>query len=200
MISLIFSFAAIVAILFAGYRIAVAVVKRWTGCTSEEAERRVNRMANSMFEKPIPSIQDDQSLCNDMWNNVKAVIGEGRYRQLVEMANNGECFYYFTDACGISCLEMAMFVTDENERKRIGTLCKHTMQQHLVVRGYSDIVDSEWYERDDLAMDVLRIYYAPTDAENDRLINRLHLKSRILAKRNKSIEEDDDDEDNKYVK
>lgn len=58
----------------------IKLIRIWTGCSSNEAVTRLQRFVNGI---PNYRFEADSGLQNEIWENVKKVIGDKRYQQLV---------------------------------------------------------------------------------------------------------------------
>ena len=75
--------------IIAGFSICVIInlgviklIRMWTGCSDNEAVAKLQRFVNGT---PVYRIEEDIGLQNEIWENVKKVIGEKRYNQLVDL-------------------------------------------------------------------------------------------------------------------
>lgn len=61
----------------------IKLIGIWTGCSSNEAVTRLQRFVNGI---PNYRFGEDSGLQNEIWENVKKVIGDKRYQQLVALS------------------------------------------------------------------------------------------------------------------
>ena len=87
-------FFAIITVLIGGYFLIRFVIKLYTGCNNQQADKRIQRFFNGTAST---SIVNDSMLIADIELTIKSVIGDNRYDKLIRL-NYGGCTL-FSDYC-----------------------------------------------------------------------------------------------------
>lgn len=67
-----------------GFYTVCHIIKLWTGCNYNEA---VSKLHNIMNGKVQYQFCNDMGFANEVWKNVRNIIGDKRYQQLVYISN-----------------------------------------------------------------------------------------------------------------
>lgn len=60
------------------------IIKLWTGCNTDEAVAKIQNWMNPTVQYQF---QNDLSFANAVWDNVRNVIGNGRFKRLERLSN-----------------------------------------------------------------------------------------------------------------
>lgn len=162
-----------IGILFLGvavFYIVCHLIKLWTGCNDAEA---VTRLHNFLNGKVQYQFYNDLAFANDVWENIKNVIGDKRFEQLRTLSHTvlaAEApLLSFGENSGLPYVAISVYYADENEKQVLENLLTNLVRQYLQRYGYSQMTIADWKVRYDLKMPFLEIRYART-AEEKRIL------------------------------
>lgn len=170
------------------------IIQLWTGCSVSEASLKIQNFINGT---PICSLETDINFQNEVWENLRNIIGEKRYNQLVKLSKTAIStpLLFFRENGGIPCFSLSVFCYDDNEQKTIETVVTNITLKYLHLYGYSENIIVNWKKRYDLNMSILEIQYARSEKEQ-QLLNVIlqHHRNAIIAN-NIDVFDDEDDEE-----
>lgn len=177
-----------------GFYATCQVIKLWTGCNSNEA---VAKLHNFMNGKVQYTFFNDMGFANDMWENVKKVIGEKRFQQLVNLSNTAinTPLLSFGENSGLPYIAVSLYYEDENEKQVVENVLSNLVVRYLRIYGYETQLLVNWKERYDLNMPFLEIRYARTRDEKRILAIGLQNNRQSIITRNNAIIDDTEIED-----
>lgn len=160
----------VILIAVSGLCVACVVVRLWTGCSTDEAIQKIRNLVNGKVNVDFTS---DEGFIEEIWINVRNVIGEARFKQLRELANSviGTPLLSRGYWSGLPYIAIAVFCVDEDERRRLESVLTNVLKIHLRIFGLDTRVLADWKKRYDLAIDVLVLRYAKTKDEKSILDN-----------------------------
>ena len=173
------------------YYVVCRIIMLWCGCNMHTAMTKVHNFING--EKGY-AFNEDFGFANDVWTNIKQIIGEKRFGQLVDLSQTAiyTPLMYFGEHCGLHYIALSVYYENENEKEIIKNVISNLVRQYLQVHGYTDEILSDWIYRDDLRMPVLRIKYAVSDNEKRvMLLTKQHQCQDIITINTDVIDTDD---------
>ena len=98
------------------FYVVVHIIKIWTGCNDKEAVAKLQRFING---KPLYKFEDDIGLQNDIWDNVRKIIGEKRFQQLVNLNSTmiTNPLLFFGEEGALPFIAVSLYYLDDNEKK-----------------------------------------------------------------------------------
>lgn len=184
----------LISIFIGGFYVACYVIKLWTGCDDSEAVVKLHNFING---KVRYSFANDIGFANDVWENIKNIIGEKRFQQLVNLSNTAinTPLLSFGENSGLPYIAISLYYEDENEKQVIGNVLSNLVVRYLKIYGYDLRILVEWKVRYDLNMPFIEIRYARTMDEQRILNIGLQNNRKSIIGRNSAIIDDTEDED-----
>ncbi|MEL7606058.1 MAG: hypothetical protein AAGU39_08390 [Sedimentibacter saalensis] len=177
-----------------GFYAVCHVIKLWTGCDDKGA---VAKLHNFMNGKVQYSFYNDVGFVNDVWENVRNIIGEKRFKQLVNLSQSAITtpLLSFGKDSGLPYIAISVYCEDENEKNIVKNVLSNLVIKYLQMYGYSTQILANWKIRYDLNMPYLKIWYARTQEERRILnIGLQNIRQKIVT-RNNVIIDDTEEED-----
>lgn len=177
--------------MFAYYGV-IKLIRIWTGCSSNEAVAKLQRFINGI---PDYKFEADLGLQNEIWENVKKVIGDKRYQQLVALSTTAiSTPMFFAGVEGtLPYIGVSLYYADDNEKRILENLIVNVARKYLQIYGYDTAILVEWRERYDLDMPFLQIRYARNDGERKALAIGIRNQRRVITMQNSTITDDTED-------
>ena len=162
-------FFAIITVLIGGYFLIRFVIKLYTGCNNQQADKRIQRFFNGTAST---SIVNDSMLIADIELTIKSVIGDNRYDKLIQLnsVQLSQPLLFFVTMGVIPYLVVSVPYEDDNEKTVIENSVCSVFIRYLTMYGYSDRIIVEWGFRNDIKMPYLRLGYSTND-EQEKAIN-----------------------------
>ena len=191
MLNLILSIIFIAIIVIGVYQVVIYLIKMWKGCSRKEAERIIHRVLSGQASYHL---SQDNIFWEECYHNIKSVLGEQRFKDLENFSLTTKIV-----ECGINgnipYMAFTVMFFDENEKQRLESLLKKTVEKYLEIHSLPNSVITMWKENAILKLPMLVIGYAENE-EQEKLI------SKYLAYQNENVkikyqpltddEEDDD--------
>jgi hypothetical protein len=177
-----------------GFYTVCHIIKLWTGCNDIEA---VAKLHNIMNGKVQYQFCNDMGFANEVWKNVRNVIGDKRYQQLVNLSNTAITtqLLSFGENSGLPYIAISMYYADENEKQVLENVLTNLVRCYLQMCGYDTQILVDWKVRYDINMPFLEIRYARTPDEKRILTIGLQNNRQIVMTRNSAVIDDTEDED-----
>ena len=175
------------------YLVVIKLIRMWTGCSNDEAVVKLQRLINGT---PVYRIEEDIGLQNEIWENVKKVIGEKRYNQLVDLnstAINPQLYFVGIEGA-LPCIGISLYYLDDTEKRVLESIIVNIVKKYLQIYGYFTSVLVVWKERYDLNMPYLQIRYARNDEEKRILEIGIKNQRQIISMQNSVVEDDSEDD------
>lgn len=194
MFNIIISLIVIGVLCVAAYYAVIHIIKLWSGCDAVEAATKLHNAINGTINY---CFENDEGFWNEVWHIIRSVIGEHRFKQLVNILNIANSMNSLPPCGHHSGLPNVVFslpYADEAEKHLLEKLLTELVRKYLKMYGHYSQVLVDWRERYDLQMPVLEIRYAKTK-EQRRILDeclRYNVQNSILQ--NSNITDDTDDE------
>lgn len=171
----------------------IRLIKMWTGCNDNEAVAKLQRFVNGT---PTYKFEEDIGLQNEIWENVKKIIGERRYQQLVSLSSTSiSTPMFFSGVEGLlPFIAVSLYYADDNERRVLENIIVNVAKKYLQVYGYNTAILVVWKERYDLNMPFLRIQYARNEEESKILALGIRNQHQIISMQNTAVTDDVEEE------
>lgn len=176
------------------YYLTIYIIKRWTGCDSAEAEQKLHNFFNGKIHY---SLNNDEGFINDVWNNIRNIIGEKRFKQLRRLSQTTiDCpLLAFGYNSGLPYIAITVKYADDNEKQIIESVLTNLVKYYLHIYGYNTRILTDWKIRGDLDMPYLEIRYATNKEENRIMDKFLYNEQRKIISKNSAITDDEDEND-----
>lgn len=183
-----------IAVGIGGFYVVTFVIKLWTGCNNSEA---VTKLHNIMNGKIQYAFNNDEGFIEEVWDNVKNVIGDKRYCQLERLSMTAikQPLTVFGERSGLPYIIVSIPYEDEHEKRILENVLSNLVVEYLRIYGFSNQIITSWKVRHDLDMPYILIRYARTREEKrklDILLNNRRLK---YGTSNKEITDENEEED-----
>lgn len=167
----------------------IKIIRIWTGCSSSEAVMRLQKFVNGI---PNYRFEEDAGLQNEIWENVKKIIGDKRYQQLVALSTTAiSTPLFFAGVEGIlPFVAVSLYYQDFNEKQILENLIVNCVKKYLQFYGYNTAVLVVWKERYDLNMPILQIRYARNEEERKILAIGMRNQQQIISMQNSVVTDD----------
>lgn len=155
-------------ITFAGvFGIFCLVIMLWTGCSFNEAVIKLREAVNDREQEEFSM---DEGIKVDIWNTVKNIIGEKRFKRIVELSETPTApMMCFTKTSRLPCVQIVVPYADENEKDVLEHMILNVVKRYLEIYEYKQNVIVDWNVRFDLNIPYLEIKYARNEKENSIL-------------------------------
>lgn len=177
-----------------GYYGICHIIMLYSGCDFEGAVKKLNNLVNG---KAVYTINNDPSFIVTIEDNVRNIIGEKRYAQLIQLSQAaiGAPLLTFGSCDGMSCVNICMYCKDENEKQVLETVLCNVVRTYLHNYGQCEKILAEWRIRDELKMPYLQIKYAVNKSELNALQTELYRNAQKIVMQNSAVTDDTDEED-----
>ena len=152
---------AIAGVVLGMFYVVRKIVMLWTGCTKEEATKRIQAF---LSQKEVYHLASDQMFIIDIWNTVKDIIGEIRYDELCRLSRTAQLFQA-NYVSGLPYVEITVNYENENEKQRLENILEGLVLKYLTIHGLYKVVLSDWKENSYVKMPALMIRYAETEEQ-----------------------------------
>ena len=182
------------ALAIGGYYGICHIIMLYSGCDFDGAVKKLNNLVNG---KAVYTINNDPSFIVAIEDNVRNIIGEKRYAQLIQLSQAaiGAPLLTFGSCDGMSCVNICMYYKDENEQQVLETVLCNVVRTYLRNYGQCEKILAEWRVRDDLKMPYLQIRYAKNKSELNALQTELYRSAQKVIVQNSSVTDDMDEEE-----
>ena len=192
---LIFFLIVIIMLFIGGFYITCYIIKLWTGCNTDEAAAKIQNWMNPTVQYQF---QNDLGFANAVWDNVRNVIGNGRFKRLERLSNTAitiPLLFFGMDA-SLPFIGICVYYTDDNEKMVLENVLKNLVQYYLRIHGYSPQVITTWKMRGDLNMPYLQIQYARDKNEQRNMAFTLQqIRENIVAQHSALIDDEEEEFD-----
>lgn len=173
-------FFAIITVLIGGYFLIRFVIKLYTGCNNQQADKRIQRFFNGSASTSIVS---DSMLIADIENTIKSVIGDNRYEKLIRLSSVqlNQPLLFFVTMGVVPYLVITVPYEDDNERAVLENAVCNVFIRYLIMYGYSQRLIVEWGFREDIKMPYLRLGYSTNDEQEKSLNSYLENEHNTLV-------------------
>lgn len=163
----------------AAFYIVCHLIKLWKGCSFEEA---VTTLQNLVSGKAAYDFTTDASFADEIWQNVRDIIGERRFQRLVALSNTAITTPLLVcgENSGLPYIAVSIFYEDENEKMVLESVISNIVIHYLRICAFDTRICTEWKRREDLKMPYLEIRYARTPDEK-------RILSIVLAEKQKRV-------------
>lgn len=183
----------ILIILICGYYASIHIIKLWTGCDNDEAASKIHSLINGKVQNGFDS---DLSFFNEVWENVKNIIGERRFEELIMLSNteiNTPLLAFGSDS-GLPCISVSTYYVDENEKKRLENVFRNIVRKYLHIYGFEPQILINWKTRYDLQMPYINIMYARSKSEKHIMDMLLKSTRKRIISRNAEVHDETEKE------
>lgn len=171
----------------------VLLIMLWTGCSQDEAQKMLQKkLWNALQKKATTDLSADSGFVNEVNFNLSNVLGEQRYKQLVDLNNtmiSPPLLYFGTEGC-VPFVGFSVFYTDENEKTVLQSILTNITQKYLRLHGYTCMTETAWGRRSDLKMPVFKVFYARNHNEENTLNIMREQKRKQIVQQYEPIVED----------
>lgn len=130
----------------------------WTGCSFNEAVIKLREAVNDREQEDFSM---DAGIKVDIWNTVKNIIGEKRFKRIVELSETPTApMMCFTKISRLPCVQIVVPYADENEKDVLEHMILNVVKRYLEIYEYKQNVIVDWNVRFDLNIPYLEIKYA----------------------------------------
>ena len=154
-----------------GFGLACKAVKDWSGCSEEEAARKIRDFVNG---KVTVSLANDPGVYREICQGLNDIIGDKRYGALAKLdaalraAGHTPVIASGTNS-GLPCITISVQPKDDTEQQTIEAVMIGILRKHIVARGLGPEVLGDWKVRLDINTPYFEIRY-PESAEDRKLI------------------------------
>ena len=143
------------------------MIMLWTGCSFNEAVIKLREAVNDREQEDFSM---DAGIKVDIWNTVKNIIGEKRFKRIVELSETPTApMMCFTKISRLPCVQIVVPYADENEKDVLEHMILNVVKRYLEIYEYKQNVIVDWNVRFDLNIPYLEIKYARNEKENSIL-------------------------------
>lgn len=151
----------IIALIVLLFFITRSLVMLWTGCTAEEAAKKIQEFVS---QKKNYHLAEDQILVSDLCEDLKNVIGDVRYQELCKLAKSCTILN-FGYASGLPYIAITVNYIDENEKVRLQNVLANRISSFLTIHHLPKQLLLDWKTNGHLCLPALMIRYAETEEE-----------------------------------
>ena len=156
---IILSITAVLVVVIACFYVTCHIVKIWTGCDTNEAVKKIHNFMNGTANVDFTS---DTGFTEEIWYNVKNIIGDVRFNQLVKLSNSniGIPLLSFGYNSGLPYIAVSLYYADDSEKQRLESVLINVVKKYLHLSAYDTRLLVNWKRRYDLDMPFLEFRYA----------------------------------------
>lgn len=170
------------------------IIKLWTGCDDEEAVAKLHNLING---KAVYSFENDFGFENAVSENIRNIIGEKRYNQLIKLSKTAIStpllsYGYYS---GLPYIAISLYYEDDNEKQVLENILTNLVYSYLRIYGYNTNILVDWKIRPDLKMPYLLIRYARTKEEQRIIEVTLQNGVKSIIDTNTDVTDDTEDDD-----
>lgn len=194
MLEIIVDFLLAVFIFISAFYIICFLVRLWTGCSTNEAVKKVH---NFISGKGQYHFESDAGFVDEIWRNVKNIIGEKRFQQLINLSYTAinPPLLVCGEKNGLPYVALSIYYESETEKRILESVIGNVFIRYLQMAAYDTQILKEWTTRYDLDMLVLEIRYARTEEEKRILGILLQHKQNEITTGNSAITDDTETEE-----
>ena len=167
MLNLILSIIFIAIIVIGVYQVVIYLIKMWKGCSRKEAERIIHRVLSGQASYHL---SQDNIFWGECYHNIKSVLGEQRYNDLVNFSKTTQTVSYGIMS-NLPYIAFTLMYSDDNEKQRLESLLQTTVQKYLAIHSLPNSIRTIWTEHKVLKLPVLYIEFAENE-EQEKLISK----------------------------
>lgn len=158
---IILSIIVLLVVAIGGFYVVCHIVKIWTGCDTDEAVKKIHNFINGTANIDFTT---DVGFIEEIWTNVRNVIGDTRFNQLVKLSNSsiGTPLLSTGYNSGLPYIAVSVYYADEGEKQRLESVLTNVVSRYLHIFGYDTRVLTNWKKRYDLDMPLLELRYVKT--------------------------------------
>lgn len=190
----VFTLIIIFILIILAYYGVVHIIKLWTGCDEEEAVAKLHNLING---KAVYSFENDFGFENAVSENIRNIIGEKRYNQLIKLSKTAIStpllsYGYYS---GLPYIAISLYYEDDNEKQVLENILTNLVYSYLRIYGYNTNILVDWKIRPDLKMPYLLIRYARTKEEQRIIEVTLQNGVKSIIDTNTDVTDDTEDDD-----
>ena len=170
------------------------IVKIWTGCDTNEAVQKIHNFMNGTANIDFTT---DAGFVEEVWTNVRNIIGDKKFNQLVKLSNSsiGTPLLSTGYNSGLPYIAVSVYYADEGEKQCLESVLTNVVSKHLHMFGYDTRLLVNWKKRYDLDMPFLELRYAKTK-EQKLILNDVQKTCRDeVITRNTDVLDETEEED-----
>ncbi|QUI21567.1 hypothetical protein HZI73_04340 [Vallitalea pronyensis] len=143
------------------------------------------------------SFSNDVGFDNDVWENVKNIVGEKRFKQLINLSKTAinTPLLCFGVNSGLPYIAISVYYEDEHEKRVLENVLSNLVRGYLKIYGFNTHILVNWKTRHDLRMPYLLIRYARIREEKRILDIGLENDRERIITRNKVVKDHTEAED-----
>ncbi len=188
-----------IGVIIATYYVAVFVVKFLTGYSDSEASNVIHNFVRKHIfndNTSIYSLETDFDYRNKVEEDVKNIIGETRFNQLIDLNKTAMSQYTlsFGDNSGLPYVAISVMYNNDNEKQRLETILCNLTRNYLIMHNCSNQMLVNWKTNTELLLPCLEIRYARTSEEQELIKNTLKISQQKIITVNSPVIDTDDDE------
>jgi len=154
-----------------GFSVACKIVKEWSGCSTDEAAKKIRNFVNGKVTVPL---EKDPGFYEAICQGLKGVIGDKRYGELAKLdaalrAAGHTPVITAGFNSGLPYIAISIQPKDDTEKQTIEVVLTGITKEHLVSRGLGSEVLGDWKNRMDINSPYLEIRY-PDNAQDRKVI------------------------------
>lgn len=179
------------------FGVACKVVKDWSGCSTEEAAKKIRNLVNGKITVPLDK---DPGFYEAICQGLKDVIGDKRYSELAKLdaalrAAGRTPVIACGSHSGLPYFVVAVRPKDDFEKQTIEVVLTGITKEHLAARGLGSEVLGDWRERMDIKSPCYEIRY-PNDSQDRKLIlDTIVREGSAVLNANRPLTDDTEEED-----
>lgn len=161
--------------------------------SKEEARARFADFVN----KPVNFVETSDDVFCAIRNIVRNVIGEKRFKDLVELEKNMNVRFlgYGIPRNELPYIYLSVNCENDDEKILIENILVNYFRRQLLSRGYNPYVICTWLNNYEMKISTLKIQYAVTNMDNLRIEAYKKIQAKDIWDKNEDIIDDTEEED-----
>ena len=154
--------------------------------------KKVSKLIYDVIEasKPQYHIKDDWLLCSELCNIICKVLGDERYKKLVELSQITPTI--FSDyASGLPYIAIVFPYLSDNEKTQAEKLLQVVLEKYLIIHNLNHNILIDWKEHSTLNLPVIMLRYSETKEESAILVRTIQLECKKLVQHFTSVIDED---------
>ena len=186
-ILVVFKLLAIAGVVLGMFYVVRKIVMLWTGCTKEEATKRIQAF---LSQKEEYHLANDIMFMTDIHNALSNIIGDVRYEEFCRLSKTSQLIKT-AYASGLPYIAITVSYENENEKKRLENILVGIVSKYLIIHSMHNSVLADWIENTYVKMPALIIRYAETEEQFKILSACLQVATEKIIEKHQPLKDDD---------
>jgi hypothetical protein len=169
-----------------GFFGVVKLICLWTGCSEDEATKKVRNFMNRSYQ-----ISNDTTIVEEMWNAIAKIVGNKRFN---DIKNLSETVVVFENRVvnGMQSFSFVVNYASEDEQQRVENILKNILKHYLQSYNLCTNVVVRWGVHSTLKMPYITLFFAQNTQQEKNLNRYLKAKQEAILKKYQVVRDEDE--------